>query len=109
MTAKRRILDRPRRTAAFTAEVIGLFRRLEAVPQARRETDKFYGKDYELHRLLGLADERRLSQCSIFDTERKPCWSPVYVAFESWHKCRKIRLLLLQACKGDSAHAGAVR
>jgi hypothetical protein len=56
MTAKRRILDRPRKPA-FVAETLVLFVELERTPVSGRRSVAFQDRESELARLLGLEME----------------------------------------------------
>jgi hypothetical protein len=96
-----------RRAPAFDPEVMAQFRKLEAMSPRRRERDENYEEDYKLHRSLGLYEERRFSQVSVFDREARPCWGPDYPAHWAWHKVRAVRRKLLEALDGDPEHAGA--
>jgi hypothetical protein len=95
MPAKRRIINRPRR-AAFTLEVIELFRTLEATPPRDRKGDEFKRRDRHLARLLGIEHEWFCSIASVTSRER-PNPLPRRPAEEDRIKVYAVRLELLAA------------
>src|SRR5215469_3706174 len=104
MPTKRTILNRPRRVA-FDNEILDLFQELERAPHDRygdfkrsprnEEVDR---KSRRLAKLLDLTDEWWQMQ-HVSDWSREPCHPEHCCAFHSWHKCREVRLRLLEALK----------
>jgi hypothetical protein len=71
---------------------------LEAVPMRAREHPEFIAKSKHLARMLGLTAE--WWTCNhVNDANRSPCHPPEYVAFADWHRCRAMRLSLLEATR----------
>ena len=98
MPTKRTIIARPRR-AAFSPEVIELFRQLEATPACLRKDENFRECEALLHELLGLSTEYHCSICSVLDRSLGPCRPPHYPASKDWYRVRATREALLRAVK----------
>jgi hypothetical protein len=94
MPTKRRTLDRPRRRT-YTAQIVGLFRELEAVPTRSRNSVAFKARERELMRALGLQNEHRFSMCSVLTRSREPCHPPGAPAWDDWFRVREARNVLL--------------
>jgi hypothetical protein len=87
------------RRPVFSTEAVELFRKLEVLsPRQRDEQD-----EQRLARLLNLTVER-WGGCDVFDRSRRPCWPPVCVAYDYWHRCRRVRQHLLAAVAREPAH-----
>src|SRR5262245_55964509 len=79
----------------FSRETIELFGQLEAVPLRRRGSQAFKDGEHELARRLGLTSEY-WTMNSVLDRKHS-CHPPGYAAHTDWHRCREVRMALLEA------------
>jgi hypothetical protein len=84
-----------RRRVPFTAEVLALFQRLDAMPQEDRS---FTEGAKELASALNLDTEFWTGNTPL-DRSGSPCHPPGYAAFTDWHTCRRVRNQLLAAIR----------
>jgi hypothetical protein len=99
MPAKLRVAKQLR--PQFSADVLALFVQLERTPPRRRGSQVFKDGEHELVRRLNLTNEY-WTMNSVLD--RKPsCHPPGYAAHTDWHRCREVRLALLEAAGLETA------
>jgi hypothetical protein len=85
-----------RHHAAFDAETLALFVRLEAVPPRRRRAQWFKEDERRLAKMLGLNAELFFSIISVLDRERSSP-SPERPQYLDWVKVQQVRNALLAA------------
>jgi hypothetical protein len=85
-----------RRTPTFSAEVVDLFVELE---HGTQRGAAFEEKSHRLARMLNLIPEFWTIN-SVLDGSHGPSHGPDYIAHQDWHKCRAVRMALLDAVAG---------